>query len=136
MRKNALLLLPLATLLPACTQMQVTRLKHYPSKPATCELTYDYSSPMEAMKWMSGYDQVGTIGVGKSFGKVGDEWTDALKKMVRPDACRLGADVVVMVMTSQSIAGGGASYYLYRKLDGVAAPASPTNTPVAGTTDL
>jgi hypothetical protein len=105
--------------------LQVTRLKHAPSKPENCELKFDYGSPMEAMKWMNSYDQVGAIGAG-SLGKIPDEWTDKLKREIQPHACRLGADVVVM-MAGSTFSGGGsnASFFLYRKLDAAEAPKSP-----------
>ena len=113
---------------------EVTRLKHSPSKPEDCELKYDYGSPMEAMKWMGSYDQVGAIGAA-SYGKVPDEWTDALKREIRPYACRLGADVVVMMGGSTFSQGGSnASFFLYRKLEGAGAPTSPAPTAAPTTT--
>ena len=121
--------LPFAT---GCTAMQVTRIKHFPSKPENCELRFDYGSPMEAMKWMAEYDQVGMIGAA-SRGQIADEWTDSLKDMVRADACRLGSDVVVMMGGSSSTGGSSAAYFLYRKLE-TAPPASATAP--AGTVKL
>jgi hypothetical protein len=104
----------------------------YPAKEPDCELEFDYSSPGEQLKDLKKYEVVAMLGTA-SRNDVGDEWSDELKEALRPEACRVGADRVVMLMvgSASNIPGvtrsGGAFQVLRRRPVAVTRRAAPSD---------
>jgi hypothetical protein len=83
-----------AVLSAGCVDVSVTRVgDRFPPNAKDCQLEFQYGGLQKAMQMsQSGYVQVGTITVVKG----GDSLTDEMKKRVRPHACEMGGQFVML----------------------------------------
>ncbi|HZS41378.1 MAG TPA: hypothetical protein VFF06_31330 [Polyangia bacterium] len=104
----------------------------YPAREPDCALEFAYSSPGDQLKDLKKYEVVAMLGTSSSL-DVGDEWSDELKEALRPEACRVGADRVVMLMvgSASNIPGasrsGGAFQALRRRSEATAKRSAPSD---------
>jgi hypothetical protein len=85
-------------LVAGCVNVSWNRIgDRFAPRPEDCHIEYQYGDASKALALgSSGYLQVGTITVVKG----GDDFSDAMKKRVRPIACEIGGDAVMMVTSS------------------------------------
>lgn len=105
------LLTLVVSMLVGCVQMSVQRTgERFASYPENCVLDFQYGDTSKAFQLAStGYVQVGSISVVKG----GDSFDDAMKDRVRPEACKLGGNVVIMAGSSE---GSWTTNYSYVSL--------------------
>lgn len=85
-------------LVAGCVNVSWNRIgDRFAPRPEDCHIEYQYGDMTKLMALTgSGYVQVGTITVVKG----GDDFSEAMKKRVRPIACEIGGDAVMMVTSS------------------------------------
>ncbi len=62
----------------------------YPAKPENCPMRFEYMNERE-LPFLARYELLGQV----TLNYVSAEFTDVVKDVLRPEACRLGGDVVV-----------------------------------------
>jgi hypothetical protein len=100
-----------ALLSAGCVDVSVDRIgQRYPPFPETCPIDYQYGDLTKVMEFASnGYVQVGSIMVEKG----GEDFDDAMKARVQPEACKLGGNLVVMGSSSP---GSFSTNYSYAQM--------------------
>jgi hypothetical protein len=116
----------LACVSTACVNVSVQRTgERFPSYPESCPIEFQYGDLSKAMTLMStGYVQVGSITVVKG----GDSFDDAMKARVRPEACNLGGNLVLMGSSSAGSFTTNYSYVQLMVLRGRGAGPAPAGT--------
>lgn len=79
----------------------------YPAKPLNCVLAFDFEDRKSAMELSLFYDPVGHLTLYHMPAVF--RWTDALRDKVRPEACKLGGDLVAF----QGLTPGGPGDFEY-----------------------
>lgn len=98
--------------LTGCVDVSVNRTgERFPAYADNCPLDFQYGGINKMMQIQSsgGYVQVGSITVVKG----GDSFNEALKNHIRPEACKMGGQVVIM---GQSSPGSARTNYSYASL--------------------
>jgi hypothetical protein len=87
------LVLALAIVSAGCVQISTMRVgERFAPKPEDCQLEYQYGDMMKVASMNDSYAQVGHITVVKG----GDDFSEDMKRRVRPYACNMGGDLVMM----------------------------------------
>lgn len=106
----------LTVLLSSCATSAFKRVgERFPPNSDNCPLKYEYGHVGKAMGIMSkGYIQVGTLTVVRA----GDTIDDKMKKIIQPDACALGGELVIMIDSNPGnilVSNSHSSFMVLRK---------------------
>jgi hypothetical protein len=125
--RTFVVLVPSLFVVACAKQMIVTPTAGKPvePKPPDCKVLFEdtddpkYKDGVVPYRDSKRYDDLGVVHVLDAP----QEWDDDLKTRLRPEACKLGGDVVLWTLhTPPAIGGSTASFAIYRTLPGAAPP--------------